>query len=31
MKNEKTIMIAIAVYAAAIVTIFNILGAQAQA
>jgi hypothetical protein len=28
MKNEKTIMIAIAVYAAAIVTIFNILGAQ---
>jgi hypothetical protein len=28
MKNENTIMIAIAVYAAAMVTIFNILGAQ---
>lgn len=30
MKNEKTIMIAIAVYAAVMVTVFNILGAQAQ-
>jgi hypothetical protein len=30
MKNERTIMIAIAVYAAAMVMIFNMLGAHAQ-
>ena len=30
MKNEKTIILAIAVYAAAMIMIFNIIGAQAQ-
>jgi hypothetical protein len=30
MKNEKTIILAIAVYAAAMIMIFNIIGANAQ-